>query len=115
MAVRALSQRPPGQCFETVAVVSRWVRCRSGWRHADQLPAVRELACTMTVAEEAVVADAVKSVRQHMDQEAADELPRLEGHGLLAVVVPVILPAEADLAVLHRQQAVVGDSDAMGV
>src|SRR5271165_7022641 len=45
----------------------------------------------MAVAEEAVVPDAVKSIRQHMDQEAADELASLEGHRLLAAAVPVIL------------------------
>src|SRR5208283_908570 len=69
----------------------------------------------MAVAEEAVVPDAMKPVRQHMDQEAADELLGREGHRLLAVVIPVILPAEADLALVHGHQAVVGDGDAMGI
>ena len=55
----------------------------------------------MAVAEEAEVPDAVKSARQHMDQKSPDELPTREGHRLLAVVIPVILPAEADLAVIH--------------
>ena len=45
----------------------------------------------MAVAEEAVIANAVKPVWQHMDQEAADELPGLEGYHLLAAAVPVIL------------------------
>ena len=39
----------------------------------------------------------------------------VEGHRLLAVAVPVILPAEADLAVVHGHQAVVGDGDAVGI
>jgi len=61
----------------------------------------------MAITEEAEIPDAVKSVRQHMDQEAADELPGVEGHRLPAVVIPVILPAEADLAVVHGHQPVV--------
>ncbi len=69
----------------------------------------------MTVAEEAIVPDAVKPVRQHMNEEAADELPTIQRHRLLAVAVPVILPAEADLAVVHGQQPVVGDGDTVGV
>src|SRR3981189_2342300 len=69
----------------------------------------------MTVAEEAIVPDAVKPVRQHMNEEAADELPTIQRHRLLAVAVPVILPAEPDLAVVHGQQPVVGDGDTVGV
>lgn len=69
----------------------------------------------MAVAEEAEVPDAVKSARQHMDQETADEFVTREGHCLLAVVIPVILPAETDLAVIHGHQPIVGNCDAVGV
>jgi len=69
----------------------------------------------MAVAEEAVVPDAVEPVRQYMDQEAADELLGGEGHCLPAVVVPVIPPVEADLAVVHGHQAIVGDGNAVGI
>src|SRR5258708_36411131 len=69
----------------------------------------------MTVSQKAVVADALKSVRQHMDQEPADELSGLQGHRLLAIAISVILPAEPDLAGVDGQQAVVGDGDPMGI
>ena len=69
----------------------------------------------MAVAEEAEVPDAVEPVRQHMDQETTDEFVGRERHRLLAIVVPVILPAEADLVVIHRYEAVVGDRDAMRI
>src|ERR1700729_1535579 len=69
----------------------------------------------MAVAEKAKVADAVKTVRQHMDQEAADELIAVEGDRLLAVVVAIILPAETNLAVVHRHQAIVGDGDPVSI
>ena len=48
----------------------------------------------MAVAEEAEVTDAVKPVRQHMDQEAADGAVSLEGDGLLTRVIAIVLPSE---------------------
>jgi hypothetical protein len=65
------------------------------------------LACAMTVAQEPIVADALKSVQQHVDQEATDELIRVEGHGLLLIVMPVVLSTEANLAIIDGQQAAV--------
>jgi hypothetical protein len=50
-----------------------------------------------------------------MDQEAADELVGRKQQCLLAVVVPVILPTKADLAVIHRHQTVVGDGNPVGI
>src|ERR1700712_2174155 len=76
---------------------------------------MRKLLGAMTVAEEAEVTDAVEPVRQHMDQEAANELISIQGHDLLAVAIPIIFPAEPDLAVVHGHQSVVGDGNAMGV
>ena len=49
----------------------------------------------------------VKAAWHYMDQETLDELLTREGHCLLAVVIPVVLPAEADLAVIHGHQSVV--------
>src|SRR5208283_4276707 len=98
MAVRTFAQRPPGQCLETIAVVSRRIGRRSGRRHPEEFPAALKLLRTMAIAEEAEVPDAVKSVRQHMDQEATDDLLGREGHRLPAVVISVVLPAKADLA-----------------
>src|SRR6202022_1260999 len=51
----------------------------------------------------------------HGSGKTSDELRAIERHRLLAVAVPVILPAEADLAVVHGQQPVVGDGDTGGV
>ena len=65
---------------------------------AEQRMAQRELFGTPSIAEEAVVADAVESVRQCMQQEAADEFVSRQRHDLILVVVPVIAPAEVDAA-----------------
>jgi hypothetical protein len=72
---------------------------------SEQLPAALEFPRSVTVAEEVVVADAMEPVRQDMDQETADELRAIERHRLLAVAVPVILPAEADLAVVSMDSS----------
>ncbi len=110
-----LAETVPSAPRITVAVVSGRLGRRSGRCHADQLPPARKLLRTMAVAEEAEVPDAVEPVRQHMDQEATDEFVGRERHRLLAIVVPVILPVKADLTVIDGHQAVVGDSDTVGV
>ncbi len=59
------------------------------------------------------MADAVETARQHVQQEAARELIRFEGHGLVACasVHAVVLPAEGDTVFVERDQALVGDRD----
>ena len=49
------------------------------------------------VGEEAEVADAGKASRQHMLDEAAQELFRGKCHGALLAAVRIVLPVEADL------------------
>ena len=42
--------------------------------HAQQLARLGEVRLALAVGEQAVVADAVEALRQHVDEEAADEL-----------------------------------------
>ena len=84
-----------------------------------------ELLLSVAAGEEPEVADAVEVAGQDMEQEASDELLGGKGHGLeavvMAVVAPaeadlsVVAPAEADLSVVDGEEAVVGDGDAVGV
>jgi hypothetical protein len=69
----------------------------------------------MPVGQEAEGADANKAAGQHMQQEAAQELWRLDGHHSLVMAMGIISPAESDLVVGEGDQAMVGDGDAMGV
>src|SRR6516165_6331512 len=92
---------------------SRNRRCGLGDR--QQTTAMGELGGAPAVGEIAVVADAMEAVGQGVEQEAADELVRAKGHELLPIVVAIILPAEADPALGERDQATVGDGDAMGI
>jgi hypothetical protein len=99
----------------------RWERIvdRIGGRfraqHVEEPTTERKLGGAVAVGEEAVVADAMKAVRQGVQQEAADELVGRQCHDLRAAVVTVIPPTEGDLIVGHADQACVGYGDAMGI
>ena len=71
----------------------------------------------MGVGEEAVVANAMETVRQHVEQEAPHELADVEAHDLALVTtaLPIVLPAETDMGLVKIEQAAVSDCDAMRV
>src|SRR6266851_4484766 len=71
--------------------------------------------CLRVRCQPAEVADTGEASGQHMEEEAAQELLRREGHGALLAAVRVVLPAEGDPGVGDREQAMVGDGDTMGV
>lgn len=74
-----------------------------------------ELLRAVAIAEKAVVADAMKALGQDVQQEAANELVDRDGHDLLPIAVPVVLPAETNGVVLDVDEAVVGDGDAVRI
>jgi hypothetical protein len=49
-----------------------------------------------------------------VEQEAAKELLRTEGHHSFLISVGIILPAESNLVMLESHEAMVGDGYAMG-
>jgi len=69
----------------------------------------------MAIGKEAKVANAMETIRQTVEQEAANELVYFEAHDLLLAIIRVVSVAEGDPAVLETQDAMVGDGDAMGV
>ena len=88
-------------------------RCWVGY--GQQLPAESQVFGPVAVGEQAEVADADKTLREDVQQEAAKEVGGLESHDLFAMAVAVILPAEGDLAVLESQQPVIGKGHFVGV
>jgi hypothetical protein len=64
------------------------------------------------IGKKAVVTDAVKSVGQHVDQEATDELVGVERHQLVAGVAvgPVILPFEGNALAVEGDERMGGAS-----
>ena len=77
--------------------------------------AALDLSGAMAVGEKAVVTDAVKAVRQNMQEEAADELVRLEPHDLVPASMAIILVGKGDLIAVDGGKPCVGDGGAMGI
>ena len=89
-----------------------------GWRFGpEQASDLRDIGDTFAVSKEPVVADAVLAFWQNMDQEPADELFCLERHGDVAIraIHAVIFDPEGDAALIHPDQAAVGDRNPVGV
>lgn len=61
------------------------------------------------------MADSDESLRQDMQEKAAQELARIQRHFALLSAMSIILPAEGYVLAIKRQQAVIGDSDSMRV
>ena len=85
------------------------------WGCAQQLQAKRQKSGAPTVGQKTEMSDAHEALRQDVQQEALQELIDRQGSELLLIVVSRIAPAESDLAIAEGDQAVVGDSYAMGV
>jgi hypothetical protein len=74
-------------------------------------PAERQRLSAVAVGKQSEVADLDEAGRQDMEQEAADELGRIELHDAAAVVVPGVSPSEAHLAVLEAEESSVRDGN----
>ncbi|MDB5723401.1 MAG: hypothetical protein JWQ16_155 [Novosphingobium sp.] len=61
------------------------------------------------------MADAVEAIGQAVEQEAADELVRVERHEPGRVAMAVIAPTKRHRRVAGADQAAVGDGDPVGV
>src|SRR5450631_2730843 len=111
MAKGTFPQGNSGQLLDLVAIIAPFPRfCqRIGLLHSEQFATAGELLLAVAVAHEAVITDALKSLGQDMDQETSDELPGVERHYLLSVLVAIVLPPEAYLAILDIDDPVVGD------
>ena len=84
-------------------------------RHVEQFAHRGKVLRLHAARQQAVVTDAMEALRQHMEEEAADELGRVERHGLVPAgpLDPVVLDLERDAALVGADQAPVGDRDAV--
>jgi hypothetical protein len=85
------------------------------WLGGEQCPAQRGPLTAATVGHPTVVANTHQAFRQHMQQEAPNELLGRQRHFTFLTVVSVIFPAEGDLTILQGDEPVIGDGHAMGV
>jgi len=79
------------------------------------LPAESEFGGAVAVGQEAVVADALKTGRDGVLEETANELVGRKRHELGLVAVAVILLLKRNLMVFQCSEALVGNGDAVGV
>jgi hypothetical protein len=61
------------------------------------------------------VADADKSLGEHVQQEAPDELFGRQYHRAFLAAMGVVLPAKGGLAILQTQQSMIGNGYSVGV
>ncbi len=71
-------------------------------RHGKQLARVRDVCSSVGVTEQPIMSDAVEALRQHVDQEAADELIVGQRHRFVAgwPFDPIVLVFEGDAVVV---------------
>jgi len=81
----------------------------------EQALTERQQSSAPPIGQEPERADADKAAGQNMEQEAAQELLRIERHHSLLIPVGIILPAKGNLVPVEGYEAVVGDGHAMGV
>ena len=74
-----------------------------------------QLLFAVSIALEPVIANAVESTGENVEEESPDELLRREGHDFLLIVVTVVPPLELHLPVFDIQQSMVGNRDSVGV
>ena len=97
----------------SLLLLRRLRRCR----RSDQLTRPRDGLGLGAAGQQTVVPDPVEPVWQDVDEEPADELARLERHGLVAAgsLDPVVLVAERDAGRVGGDEPAVGDRDPVGV
>ena len=66
---------------------------------SKELMAKGDFIVASAIGEEAIVADAVKAVRQGVQEKAPNELTGIERHHLGFAILPIVLPGKAHLAV----------------
>jgi hypothetical protein len=71
---------------------------RRGWR--QESAAVLDHFVSIAVGKESEMSDLYEPAGEHMQEEAADELDRLQRHLFPLIVVLRVSPAEADPAIL---------------
>src|SRR5204862_8204953 len=97
-----------------VASIAGLALCR---RHVEEPARSRNVLGAAAVGQETVVADAMESVGQYVNEEATDELVDGERHqlGALAFLRSIVLPLEGHAGIVERDEPAVGDGVTVGV
>src|SRR5713101_930363 len=118
MTNRAFPQRVPRELLVSITIVLAWLRLGRAFvarSHAQKLPAKLQLLFAVSIAQEAVIANAVEPTGENMEKESAHELLGRESHALLLIVVSVIAPVELNLPVFDIHDPMIGNRDPVRV
>ncbi len=74
-----------------------------------------QLLFAVSIAQEPVIANAVESTGENVEEESPNELLGRESHDFLLIVVAVVSPVELDLPVFNLQDPMIGNRDPVGV
>jgi|SRR5687768_2677957 len=81
----------------------------------EKCSALRQHLFFRAVGQKAKVTDAHEAIGQNVKQEAADEFLGIKDDGLFSIPIFSISITQGDQALLDVEDAIVGESDAMGV
>jgi hypothetical protein len=118
MTNRAFPQRVTGELLVAFPVVLVWLGLGRAWggrSHAQELAAMLQLLFAISIAQEPIIANAVKPTGENVEEESPNELLGRERHDFLLIVVAVVPPLELDLAVFDLQDPMIGNRDPVGV
>ena len=109
---RSTAERALRQDLRSLSLGSQdwWIEC-----NLEKTEAERQQRGSLSVREEAEVADADEAAGQQVQQESAQELIDGQAHDSLLVAVGGVPPAEDDLAVRESDEPAVGDANAVGI
>ena len=74
-----------------------------------------QLLFAVSIAQEPVIANAVESTGENVEEESPNELFGRESHDFLLAVVAVVAPVELHLPVFDLQDPMIGNRDPVGV
>jgi hypothetical protein len=106
MANRTFAERVAGEPLVSITIVFAWLglgRALIGRSHVQELAALLQLLLAVPIAQEAVIANAMESAGEDVEEESPDELLCREDHGFLLIVVSVVPPLEFHLLVFDFQ------------
>jgi len=96
----------------------RFVALDHDWRYGrwwQEFPAELNHGLAIAVRKEAEMPDLYKATGENVQEKAADELHRVQGHLFDLIVVLRISPSKAHAAILKAQQPPIGNRHSMGV
>jgi hypothetical protein len=79
------------------------------------VPDNRQFAASSAVALVAKMTNSHEALRQDMHQESPHKLLAIQPLGLQSGMIPIVLIAEGDSVILHRQQTPITDGDSVSV